>query len=285
MDTVLVTGATGNVGSNVVRQLVDLGVPVRALSRDRDRVSHLLGSAVECAVGDFDDVGSIEVALKGVGQLFLASPNHPRQLEWESAVIDAAATSGVRRIVKLSAIGAEVGSPLAFWDTHGRVEAHLRQTHAEAVVLRPAFYMSGLLASAATIKQAGRLFLPAGDAKVAMIDPLDVAAVAATVLTRSGNDGETLPLTGPEALTFTEVAQLLSHAVGRSVEYVDVPDEAARAAMVESGTPAWLAENVVILFGLIRSGALSETTGEVELLLGREPRRFSAFAATHAHFF
>lgn len=285
MNTVLVTGATGNVGSGVVRELAGRGLPVRAFTRDPDRARSLLGGQVDVVSGDFDDPGAVEVAVKGVDQLFLASPNHPRQLAWETAVIDAATAAGARRIVKLSAIGAEVGSPLAFWDTHGRLEAHLATAAPAAVVLRPAFYMSGLLATAAGVQQTSRLFLPAGGAKVAMIDTSDVADVAATVLTRDGDDGRTYRLTGAESLTFADVAARLSDAVGRPIEFVDVPDEAAHGAMVGAGMPPWLADNLVTLFGLIRAGALAETTGDVREVLGREPRPFTAFATDQASFF
>lgn len=285
MNQVLVTGATGSVGSSLVPELSTRGVPVRVFTRDRDAAVSLFGSEVDYAVGDFDDLSSVERAVEGVDQVFLASPNHPRQDAWERSFIDAAVGAGVRRIVKLSAIGAEIGSPLAFWDTHGRVETHLRDSDSAAVVLRPAFYMSGLLASAAAVREARRLFLPAGEARVAMIDPRDVAAVAATVLARSGDDGRTYRLTGMESLAFAEVAERLSSALDRPVLYVDVPPEGARAAMLGSGMPEWLVDNLVILFELIRTGALAGIASDVQDVLGREPRRLADFAAEHAKVF
>lgn len=285
MNQVLVTGATGSVGSSLVSELSSRGVPVRVFTRDRDAAVSLFGGEVHYAVGDFDDLSSVERAVEGVDQVFLASPNHPRQDAWERAFIDAAVGAGVRRIVKLSAIGAEIGSPLAFWDTHGRVETHLRDSDSAAVVLRPAFYMSGLLASAAAVRDAGRLFLPGEEARVAMIDPRDVAAVAATVLARRGDDGRTYRLTGMESLGFAEVAERLSSVLGRPIVYVDVPPEGARAAMLGSGMPEWLVDNLVILFELIRTGALAGITGDVQDVLGREPRRLADFAAEHAKVF
>lgn len=258
---------------------------MRIFIRDRDAAASLHGSAVDYAVGDLDDLGSVERALQDVDQVFLASPNHPSQQAREIAFIDAAVGAGVRRIVKLSAIGAEIGCPLAFWDTHGRIEAHLRDCDPAAVILRPAFYMSGLLASAATVRDVGRLFLPAGQARVAMIDPRDVAAVAATVLARSGDEGRTYRLTGMESLAFAEVAERLSQAIGRPLDYVDVPPADARAAMLGSGMPEWLVDNVLILFGLIRTGALAGITGDVQDLLKRQPRRLADFATEYAEAF
>lgn len=282
MKHVLVTGATGSVGSSLLPELFLRGVPVRVFVRDGDAAASLFGGEFDYAAGDFDDLASVERAVEGVDQVFLASPNHPQQEARERAFIDAAVGAGVRRIVKLSAIGAEIGSPLAFWDTHGRIEAHLHDFDPSAVVLRPAFYMSGLLALAAAVRDTGRLFLPAGDATVAMVDPRDVAAVAATVLARSGDEGRTYRLTGMESLAFADVAERLSATIGRAVTYVDVPPGEARAAMLGSGMPEWLADNLVILFGLIRTGALAGISGDVQEVTGREPRRWAQFVAEHA---
>src|SRR5918998_1074413 len=189
MKKVLVTGATGNVGSRVVGKLRDLGVPVRAFARDAGQAAAVLGDGVEVAVGDFADAASVRRALDGVEGVFLACANVPSQVEHETTVIDAAAGAGVRRVVKLSAFGAEVGSPVAFWDWHGRVEDHLRASGVPAVVLRPTFFMTNLLGAAEQVRHEGALFAPAGGARVAMIDPADVAAVAAVALTEDGHDG------------------------------------------------------------------------------------------------
>ena len=126
MDTILVTGATGNVGSAVVEELGDRGLPVRAFVRNPDRAAAVLGPDVELAVGDFAEPASIRAALDGIEVVFLACGNVPPQVEYETRVIDAAARAGVRRLVKLSALGAEPGSRVAFWDWHARIEGTWR---------------------------------------------------------------------------------------------------------------------------------------------------------------
>lgn len=277
MSTILVTGATGTVGAHVVRELLHLGRPVRAFVRDPDAAAATLGDRVELATGDLGDPGSLRRALDGVERVFLCAANHPRQVEWETNVIDVAAEAGVRRLVKLGASGARIGSPFEFADAHGRIEQQLWTSRLPAVVLHPTFYMSNLLADAETITRHGRLYAPAGDAKVAMIDPRDMAAVAAVVLTERGHEGRTYQLTGPVAVTFAEVAADLSTAIGRPVAYVDVPDEAARARMVGSGVPGWLADQLVILWGLLRAGAAATTTDVVRVLTGRDPRSVAEF--------
>jgi uncharacterized protein YbjT (DUF2867 family) len=225
MTTVLVTGATGNVGSKVIRELRSRGVRVRAFVRDPAKATGLLDGGVEFAVGDFSDPASVRRAMEGVDEVFVASPNHPRQVEHESTVIDAAAAAGVSRIVKLSTIGARVGSPLAFFDSQGRLEERLRQFGVPAVVLQSNFYTTNLLGSAETIRSQGRLFAPVDGARIPMIDPRDVAAVAAVALTADGHEGQTHVLTGPDAITYEDIARELSTATGRHVEFVDVPDE------------------------------------------------------------
>lgn len=285
MTKVLVTGATGSVGSQVIRELRGRGENVRAFVRDPGKAAGMFGDGVELVSGDFSDAASVRRAVEGVEGVFLACSNDPRQVEYEAGVIDAAREAGVRRIVKLSALGAEVGSSVAFWDWHGRIEEHLRASGLPAVVLRPAFNMTNLLGSAEGVRQAGSLFAPADGARVAMIDPQDVAAVAAVALTGDGHDGKTYVLTGPEAITFESVAEELSAATGRHVRFVAVPDEAARRALVGSGIPEFVAGQIVAVFGFLRRGFQDRTTGAVRALTGREPRTFARFARDHAGLF
>ena len=189
MTSVLVTGATGNVGSQMVQELGTRGETVRVFVRDADRAARMFGEGVELASGDFSDAASVRRAAEGVEAVFLACSNQPRQVEYETCVIDAAKAAGVRWIVKLSALGAEVGSPVASWDWHGRIEEHLQASGVPSVVLRPTFSMTNLFGSAEAIEHTSMLFLPADGANVAMIDHRDVAAAAAVALTEEGHDG------------------------------------------------------------------------------------------------
>jgi uncharacterized protein YbjT (DUF2867 family) len=279
---ILVTGATGTAGSEVVRALELRGARVRAFVRDPERARDLFGDTVELAVGDFADPTSVRAALDGVDTVLLSCADDPRRVEWESGAIDAAAAAGVQRIVKLSTIGAAPAAPVAFWAWHGLVEEHLRESRVPTVVLRSSFYMSNLFAARDQIVREGRLYAPAGDARIAMIDPRDVGATAAAVLTGAGDDGQTYVLTGPEAITYAQIASHLSAAAGRSVEFVDVPDEGARQAMIGSGVPEFVAEQLVKVFGLFREGFAAEVTDTVESLTGTPPRRFAEFARDHA---
>ena len=285
MAKLMVTGATGNIGSHVVQELRGHGIPVRAFVRDLGRAAATLGGGVELAAGDFADAASVRRAMEGVDVVFLACANDPRQVEYETGVIDAAAAAGARRIVKLSACGARIGSEIAFWDWHGRIEAHLRASTVPAVVLQPCFSSTNLLAAADGVRHEGALFAPAEGALIAMIDRRDVAAAAAVALTTDGLEGQTYVLTGPEAITYERVAAELSAATGRTIPFVAVPDAAARQALVGTGLPEFVAAQIVALFGALRRGAYDRTTDSVRVLTGREPRPLAEFARDHAGFF
>jgi uncharacterized protein YbjT (DUF2867 family) len=271
---ILVTGATGNVGAQVVRELQARGAPVRAFVRDPAKLP-----GVELAVGDFSDPVSIRRSLEGVDRVFLSSADGPDKVSHETAVVDAAAAAGVELVVKASTMLAEAGSPLKPLDWNGRSEQHLKASGVPFVILASGFYMSNVLAAAEPIREQGILPAPAGEGAVAMIDPRDVAAVAAVALTGGGHAGRTYRLTGPEPITYARMAAVLG------AEYVDVPPEDARAALEAAGMPDWLVDHLDRAFALIRSGALTETTDVMRAVTGRDPRDFGAFARDHATLF
>jgi uncharacterized protein YbjT (DUF2867 family) len=153
------------------------------------------------------------------------------------------------------------------------------------VILRSSWYMSNLLASAEQIAGEGRLYAPAGQARIAMIDPRDVGAAAAAVLSTEGHEGRTYLLTGPEAITYVQVAADLSAAIGRRVEFVDVPEEDAMEAMIRGGLPDFVADQIVKVFAMLRQGVGEEVTTTVQSLTGSPPHDFASFALNHARLF
>ena len=277
--TILVTGATGNVGGHVVRALSERGVAVRAFVRDPKRAAGVLGPEVELAAG------SLEQSLAGVDRVFLACGNSPGQVAFECAAVDAAAAAGVSRVVKLSGPDAAVDSPLIFERWHGEIERHLAASGLPRVLLRPRTYMTNLLAYARTVAETGMLFAPAGTAKISFVDPRDVGEAAAVCLTGEGHEGRTYTLTGPEAITFERIAAELSAACGRTITYVSVGDDEARQAMTAAGLPPMVADAIVAIFAAQRQGAMADTTGTLRSLLRREPRGIADFARDHAGMF
>jgi uncharacterized protein YbjT (DUF2867 family) len=267
---VLVTGATGTVGAHVVRELTERGLEPRAFVRDPVRAAERLGPAVELAIGDLADPSSLERALHGADALFLACGNVPEQVRLESDAIDAAAAAGVRRVVKLSGPHPAADSPVVYERWHARIEQHLLGSGLPWVLLRPRTYMSNLLANAATVAETGKLFASAATAAVSFIDPRDVASVAAVALAEAGHDGNAYTLTGPEAITFDRIAREFSTAIGRDVAYVDIPDAAARDAMLRAGLPEAAVEAVLSIFAVQRDGGMAGTTETVHQLTRRE---------------
>ncbi len=282
---ILVTGATGHTGSQVVRALIDRGADVRAFVRDPERARAQLGVGVELAVGDFADEQSVLAALEGIDTVLLSCADDPRRVEWETRTIDAAIAVGAGRIVRLSTIGAAPGAPVAFWDWHGRVDEHLRAGALDWIVLQSSFFMSNLLALADHVAREGQLCGPVGQARIAMIDPRDVAAAAAATLTGAGQDRKTYALTGPEAISYADAAAQLTAATGHAVEFVNVSTDVARHGILAAGLPGFVADQLLRIYAQLRAGAAARVSGDVDALIGRPPRSFAAFARDHAHLF
>jgi uncharacterized protein YbjT (DUF2867 family) len=280
--TLLVTGATGTIGSGVVRELRARGGRPLALVRDPQRARERLGDGIDLAVGDLADPVAVRAAMSGADAVFLACGNVADQVTCERIVIDAAADAGVPRLVKLSARGADRDASNAYWRAHAEIEDHLAGSGTPAVVLRPSFLMSNLFAAAEHVRLRDCVMAPAGGAPIAMIDPADVAAVAVVALTDTTVGPGVLTLTGPEALTYAEVTRHLGDLVGRPLTYVDVPPEAMVAGLVQAGFPIATATEVVAVFGALRAGAQESTTDTVARLTGRAAGTFAGFARRHA---
>src|SRR5262245_5001446 len=252
---ILVTGATGNVGAELSRILTARGVPFRAMLRSpeaAEKVDALAG--VEIVVGDFDDAATIARALAGMERAFLLTNSSERAEAQQSAFIAAARRAGVRHLVKLSQLAADPGSPVRFLRYHAAVENAIRASGIAYTFLRPNLFMQGLLGFRTSIVAEGKFFAAAGDAQISAVDVRDIAAVAAAALTTNGHEGRIYDVTGPEALTHTGMAERLSEALGRRIEYVDVPPDVMREALIGAGFPTWQADGLLEDYAHYRRG-------------------------------
>ncbi|HLK56037.1 MAG TPA: SDR family oxidoreductase [Chthonomonadaceae bacterium] len=273
---ILVTGATGNVGSELVSQLLDRNQQVRVLTRDPRKVAQW-GDRVECAVGSFDEPATLDAALKGVDKMFLmTSEIGSGQVE---AAIKAARQAGVQHVVYLSSTGAN-HPDLLLGKWHQDREAAIRASGVAWTFLRPGNFMSNTLMWAETVKTQGAVYFPGGG-QSAPIDPEDIAAVAAVALTQAGHEGQIYELTGEELLTVAQQTEILSHVLGKPLRYVDVPPAVAREGMLQRGMPPILADAVAQVFTYVRDGRGAQATDTVERVVGRKPRTFEAWCRDH----
>lgn len=277
---ILVTGATGKVGSEAVRLLAAGRHPARALVRDPSRVANrgYLGQTIEIVTGDFDRPDTLDAAMRDVDTVILVSPAVPAQ---EIAVIDSAVRQGVRHIVKITS-KASADSPVDRRRGQAQIEAHLESTGLAHTLLRSNAYMQNLLALAATVKQTRVFTMSSGDGQVGMIDARDVAAAATAVaLAPSAHSGRTYWLTGPDLVTYTDVAKELAVVLGHEVEYRKIHPDEHRAAMIRAGVPEAVATSNAQAFGLIADGDAAWLTSDLATLTGTAPRSLHTFLADH----
>jgi uncharacterized protein YbjT (DUF2867 family) len=283
---ILVTGATGLNGTALVRKLSAKGVPLRALVRNAAKAAEIAALPnVEIAIADMAKPETLPAALAGVDRAMLNSSADPAMVEVQSNFIAAAAKAGVRHVVKLSGIMPELDSPFRFARMHGEIEKRLEASGMAFTHLRAGEFMPSYFRQVPMILAKGALFLPMENQRIASIDIGDLAEIAALVLTNPGHEGKIYPLTGPEALTMTEVAERLSAATGKTIKYINVSPEDVRKAQLAAGVPAYIADALAELFAERRKGKESQVWPIAQTLLGRRPTSFAEFAARNAAIF
>jgi uncharacterized protein YbjT (DUF2867 family) len=278
---ILVVGATGKVGREVVRQLATAGASFRALVRDPARASHIRLPGVEIIAGDLARPETLEPALAGVDRVFLASPAEPDQVELQGNLIHVCKRLGVGRIVKISVAGGpDAATQIGRW--HWTTEKQIEAAGLGFTMLRPSLYMQQTLRFAPSVASSGSFSLPCGAGEVPLVDCRDVAAVAVAALTGEDHDQHVYDVTGPEALTFEAVADAIGQAIGKKVSYVHVPPDYARKQMLADGVPRWLADDMLVLFASIREGYGGAPTDTVLRVTGERPRSYQQFARDYA---
>jgi uncharacterized protein YbjT (DUF2867 family) len=283
---ILVTGATGFNGGELVRLLSARGVLVRALVRDPSRAGSLSSLPnVDIVEGDMARPETLAEPLRGVERAMLISSSNATMLEVQSNFIDAAREAGVEHVVKLSGIIPDIDSPFRFARMHGEIELKLERSGLAYTHLRAGEFMHSYFRQVPAILARGALLLAMEEARIASIDVSDIAEVAATALTQPGHEGKTYPLTGPEALTMAEVAEKLSAATGREIRYVNVAPQEAKRARLAAGVPEYTADALDELFAERRKGKESQVYTTFEEIIGRQPTSFDEFARRNAAIF
>lgn len=274
---ILFTGLTGKVGDAIVKLLPEFGVQARGLVRDPGKAAALEAAGVEVAVGDLGDAAAVGAALEGCEKAFLLMANGPRQLELELGFIEAARGAGLAHLVKMSANGADSASTAVLKRFHGAAEERLRASGLPCTVIRPNFFMQNLLWMAAEIAARDAFSMPMGKGRVGIIDVRDVARFVLTALTQPGHENKTYEITGPELLSFHDIARQLSAATGRTIRYIDLAPEAFRQALAQWMPDAWQVEAVAQLFALIAQDQGALVNDVYRQTTGREPAPLRQF--------
>jgi uncharacterized protein YbjT (DUF2867 family) len=240
-----------------------------------------LGDAVEHVVGDLDRPQTLAAALAGVDRVFLLTRQSSRQAQQERNVIEAAVRSGARQLVKLSVFRADEQSPLQIARQHREAERALERSGLTYTIVRPVFLMQNLLG----MLRGGAIHTAAGDGRLAMVDARDVAAVAVAALTSRACDGKTHTLTGPQPLSFDEVAEIVSRQSGMPIRHVRVAPDDVRHALERGGIEGWFAEDMAKLHGMLAAGYEQLVTDDVRAVTGTAPGTLAEFATDFAHQF
>lgn len=272
---ILITGASGNIGSEVLKQAAAARLSIRAayLSADKAKAAP---TGVITVLMDYARPETIRAALEGVEKVFLVGPPTSNVAKLEAGFINEAKQSSVKHLVKLSALG---GRKAIFPSLHRDSEEKIEASGIPYTFLRPNGLMQNFVNyNAGGIKTQNAFYGAQGNGAVSHVDIRDVASVAVKVLSSSGHEGRAYSLTGPEALTNPQVAEKLSRAVGRTIRYVDLAPDDLKKSLLAAGVPEWSADALIDLQRFYREGGASLVDPTAEQLAGRRPTFFDDFA-------
>lgn len=270
---ILITGATGNIGSQLVKQLAQYDVILRAGAHTRAADESLPN--IEYVPLDFMQTDTLQAAMTGMDKVFLLTPNAPNAIEMAKNAILVAKETNIQHVVRLSAYH----DVETIENPHRIVEDLITDSGLTYTYLRPGPFMQNFIyAFGPTIRTQSALYEPLEDARVSYIDARDIARVAAVILTETGHENRAYHLTGPEALSNHDIAAILSEVTGRTIQYINIPEEAARASLKNMNMPDPVVESIIGLYALMRAGKRAQVTHHIESITRQAATSFKAFA-------
>jgi uncharacterized protein YbjT (DUF2867 family) len=279
---ILITGASGNVGQEVLKQIAKTGRPVRATFQSLEKAA-AAPAGVDAVIMDYNQPVTVRAALRDVERVFLVGPVAASLPELERKATDEIKRAGVRQVVKLSAMGPPT---ITFPRQHRESEDYIKASGIGYTFLRPNGFMQNMVIyNGATITTQKAFYGSQGEGKVSHIDLRDIAAVAVRTLTEDTHLGKVYTLTGPEALSNSRLAEILSATLGYVISYVDLSPEQMKQALLSAGTPEWSANGILELNELYRTGGASTVSEDVEHILGRKPTDFGQFSRDYSESF
>jgi uncharacterized protein YbjT (DUF2867 family) len=278
---ILVTGASGTVGKAVLNEVARSGANHKAMYRSANEAAKA-PTGTQTVIADFAKKETLAAALRNVDSVYLVCSPIPDLVQLETNMIEACVANGVNHIVLNSALGAGDYSK-SFPSWHRKVEDKLKSTGISFTILRPnSFHQNVVTYFAPSIRTQGVFYSSMGNARTSYLDVRDIASVAAKALAGGEHSGKTYELNGPEALTYADVAEKISKHAGRPVQYVDIPAEAQRKAMLDQGMPAWQVNALLDLQEFYTSGKGGTVDQVLSRLLGRAPIKMDSFLSEFA---
>jgi uncharacterized protein YbjT (DUF2867 family) len=275
---ILVMGATGNISSLVIPQLLAGGSKVRALVHNPEKARTLSDKGVETVVGDLDNPALLAKAFEGVSAVFLLTPFGEKADALARNAIAAAKKAGSPYVVRLSVIKAGPDAPTANTRSHGQTEKDLKESGLPVAYLRPHYFMQNIFGSLQSIASQGLFYQGMGEGKLGMIDVRDIADSAASVLLDRNHAGKTYSLTGPASITWQTAAHAFTAALGRPVKYIPIPPEGVAEAIRKMGWGEWAAGVMRDYSAAYGSGWGDFVTEDVMKLTGHPARSIEQFA-------
>lgn len=275
----LITGATGEIGARVVELLLNRGDRVRVFVRNARKAQARYGGRVEVVAGDLADAASLRSALAGVDALLIINSGQDIPARDREAA-KAAKAAGVKHLVKLSSMDAQQGFGTGAW--HAQGEAAIRACRVAFTFVEPSGFMSNALGWAISIKKEGVVRACTGEGGIAFVHPSDVSAVTTTALTTRDYDGQSIAITGPEALSYAEMTAKIGAAIGRPLTFQPISEGQERQRMITSGALETEIEAHLSIYRAIREGRASAVTNNVERVLARNPLTFDQWAKENA---
>jgi uncharacterized protein YbjT (DUF2867 family) len=280
---ILITGASGNVGSELVKQLSAKGVETRVITRDKSKLKGLAAN-VDVVEGEITDAATLDSALVGVDKVFLFPLIMDLSHDSTKLLVDKSKAHGVKHIVMLSSMGAIKGAT-DLGRLHREKEEIIEQSGLAWTFVRPGGFMTNVLQWLETMESQGKVFNPAGAGQSAPISNKDIAAAAAVALTAPGHEGKIYTLTGPELLSAGQQVEILSRVLGCKIDCLDVPPSAVAGEMSKKGMPQWLIESLSKMWGALAAGELARKSDDLEKLTGSKGETFEAWAKDNRDLF
>lgn len=282
----MLTGAETSTGQKVIKRLDKQGYKVNVLVKDIKKAQDLKSPRIKLIEGDIKKQGSLKKALDGVEHAFLFSPNNNNLVKNEKNFIDAAKESGVKYIVKYSAIGADPNSRSELLKRHGKSEEYLKQSGIRYAIIRPNIFMQNFVdLFGEDIRDERKIYLPMDKAKCGYVDERDSTRLIANVLTQNGHKKKIYDITGPESLSGSDLAELFSNALGKKVSYENIKPKEFKKKLIEAKVPERLAEEYTEYYKLLADGLCDEVTDWVYKVTDKQPRTFDEFLDDNISFF